>query len=94
MTDLVRQLEAQVRAEVAETREVDADAAQRRERIMGLLADIRRVDPGYKLADLEELVTTDAPGGRWRLWDRATISRRTVHVLRDRKARGRSRVAA
>lgn len=85
--ELVQELEAAVRGQVAAARErgaetaIDASRAER-EKIMGLLADIRRAQPDYKLAKLEALT-----GG---FYERAAISRRTAHVVRQ----GRSRVAA
>jgi len=89
--NLVEQLEAAVRAKVADARArgaetaIDASRADR-EAILDLLAQIRQAQPDYKLADLEAL--TDG------FYERAAISRRTAHVVRGTQPRSRAPVAA
>jgi hypothetical protein len=81
--DLVQELETAVRGQVAAARERGAATARDasrpdREAIMDLLGQIRRVQPDYKLADLEAL--TDG------FYERAAISKRTAHIVRERRA--------
>ena len=62
-------------AEVRAERRAEAASKARRERIRQLLIQVRRDDPGLKVADLEARIG--------RFYDRATISRITYPAIRD-----------
>jgi len=65
MDDLLAEIRAERRAESA--------SKARRERIKGLLVQVRLDNPGLKVADLEEKIG--------RFYDRATISRITYPAI-------------